>query len=72
MGPLSGVAVAVSFFLLAATWLGWIAASTHVLGWIWIIAVILILIDCFWHGRTWISGTVQRRRGVVVQAPPQA
>jgi hypothetical protein len=72
MGPLSGVAVAVSFIILALTWLGAIPAGLHVLGWIFLIAAILILIDCFWHGRSWITDYRTRRQTVVVQAPPQA
>lgn len=67
MGPLSGVAVAVAFIILALTWLGAITASAHVLGWVFLIAAILILIDCFWHGRAFIGGYVTRRRQVVVQ-----
>lgn len=70
MGPLSGVAVAVSFIILGMTWLTWITASTTVLGAIFFIAAILVLIDCFWHQRTWLA--TQRTQRVVVQAPPQA
>jgi hypothetical protein len=63
------VSVAVSFIILAMTWLTWISASIKVLGWIFLIAAILVLIDCFWSHRTVFT---ERRQRVVVQAPPQA
>jgi hypothetical protein len=53
MGPLSAVAVAVSFLILGLTWIAWTTASTHALGVIFIIAAIVVLLDAFWIG----SGT---------------
>jgi hypothetical protein len=51
MGPLSAVAVAVSFLILGMNWIAWITASAHTLGVILIIAAIVVLIDAFWHAR---------------------
>jgi hypothetical protein len=50
MGPLSAVAVAVSFLILGLTWITWITASTHALGVIFVIAAIIVLLDAFWIG----------------------
>lgn len=50
MGPLSAVAIAVWLLALCATWLTWITASLHVLGWLGIIVVVVILLDAFWIG----------------------
>jgi hypothetical protein len=71
MGPLSGVAVAVVFFLYGLTLGGWATISAKVFGVIYIIAAIVILIDCFWFHRTALANLAARRR-VVVQQPPQA
>lgn len=48
MGPLSAVAVAVSFLILGLTWISWITASTHALGVIFLIAAVVVLLDAFW------------------------
>jgi hypothetical protein len=63
MGPLSGVCVVVVFFLVGLATGGWATISPKVLGVIYIVAAILILIDCFWHSRTWFT----TRRTVVQQ-----
>lgn len=64
MGPLSAVAVAVSFLILAMTWLTWITASATTLGWIFFIAAIVVLVDTFWSH---FGSTLVVRRG----PPPQ-
>lgn len=50
MGPLSAVAVAVSFFLLGLDLPGWATINAKVMGVILIIAAAVVLIDTFWHG----------------------
>jgi uncharacterized membrane protein len=55
MGPLSAVAIAFYLVILALTNLGSVTASVHALGWIGIIAAVVILLDAFviGSGRRW-------------------
>lgn len=48
MGPLSAVAIAVTFLIFGLTQIAWITASAHALGVIFLIASVVVLLDAFW------------------------
>jgi hypothetical protein len=63
MGPLSGIPILISFFLLGLQTATWATINVKVLGVIFIITAILILIDLAWGHRA----VFARRRTVVTQ-----
>jgi hypothetical protein len=63
MGPLSGIPIAISFFLLGLQEGGWATISGKVLGVIFIVTAILVIVDLLWAHR----GVFTRRQTVVQQ-----